>query len=150
MGNHEYMLLEYARTGEDIYLNLLRQMQVETTLKSYNDSPPKRLSDLSFLPEDHLEFLNTLRPYYQTGEYLFVHAGLKPGVKLEEQPIETLVSIRDAFLTSEEKQDYTVVFGHTLFESPWVTPSKIGIDTGVIQGNSLTAVELPELRFYHA
>ena len=43
-----------------------------------------------------------------------------------------------------------VIFGHLPFATPLVKPNRIGIDTGAVYGNVLTAVELPALCFYHA
>ncbi|NQU64982.1 MAG: metallophosphoesterase [SAR324 cluster bacterium] len=150
MGNHEYELLNYAKTGEESSLHRLRQMGVEETLKSYQDSSIRQLRDLAFLPETHKRFLTDLLPYYQSGEYTFVHAGVVPGKSLQENTLEHLVSVRSIFLNSEEDHGVTIVFGHTPFETPLVTPTKIGIDTGAAYGSMLTAVELPELRFFHA
>jgi serine/threonine protein phosphatase 1 len=150
IGNHEYELLNYARTGDGISLNLLRHMGVENTLLSYQDSTIRQLRDLSFLPRDHKQFLSNLLPYYQIENYLFVHAGLVPGKNLKENTLENMINVRDIFLKSEEDREFTIVFGHTPFETPLVTPGKIGIDTGATYGNMLTAVELPQLRFFHA
>jgi serine/threonine protein phosphatase 1 len=149
-GNHEHTLLEYARTGETDYLRLLRKMGVEPTLTSYGNSPMRSLYDLSFLPADHWSFLERLLPYYELGGYLFVHAGLPPGEKLEDCLPETLFTIRETFLEKDVTLGSVIVFGHTPFETPFVTPDKIGIDTGAAYGNLLTAVELPRLRFYHS
>jgi serine/threonine protein phosphatase 1 len=149
-GNHEHALLEYARTGDTENLRLLRKMGVEPTLASYGNSPVRSLYDLSFLPSDHWGFLESLLPYYELGGYLFVHAGVPPGEKLEDCPQETLFTIRGTFLEQDVTLGKMIVFGHTPFETPFVTHDKIGIDTGAAYGNLLTAVELPRLRFYHA
>ena len=149
-GNHEHALLEYVRTGDVELLRLLRMMGIEETLKSYDDSPVKSLSNLSFLPEEHKRFLENLEPWFEADGYLFVHAGVAPGESVELCSIETLVGIRDAFLTCSQTLKSRIVFGHTPFETPLVTPDKIGIDTGAVYGNLLTAVELPRLRFHHA
>ncbi len=150
MGNHEHALLEYARTGDTDGLRLLRKMGIEPTLTSYGNSPVRSLYDLSFLPADHWTFLQGLLPYYELGGYLFVHAGVPPGERLEECPLETLLTIRGTFLEQDVTLGKVVVFGHTPFQTPFVTHDKIGIDTGAAYGNLLTAVELPRLRFYHS
>jgi serine/threonine protein phosphatase 1 len=149
-GNHEHALLEYARTGDTEKLRFLRKMGVEPTLTSYGNSPVRSLCDLSFLPADHWGFLAGLLPYYELGGYLFVHAGVLPGKKLEDCPLETLFTIRGTFLEQDVTLGSVIVFGHTPFETPFVTSDKIGIDTGAVYGNLLTAVELPRLRFYHS
>jgi len=155
LGNHEHALLEYSRTGNVDYLRTLRSIGVETTLKSYSNSPVRSLSDLSFLPSEHLRFLETLQRYFRLNgpshpPYLFIHAGAIPGEDLDQCPLDRLLTVRERFLKYEGPSDEITVFGHTRFETPFVTPDKIGIDTGAAYGNLLTAVELPKMRFYHA
>jgi serine/threonine protein phosphatase 1 len=149
-GNHEHELLEYARTGDVVRLHGLRRMGVEETLKSYGNSPVSTLRDLSFLPPEHRQFIEQLEPYFQMDGYLFVHAGVAPGEDVERCSIETMVNVRGPFLECRKTMESKIVFGHTPFETPLVTPHKIGIDTGAAYGNLLTAVELPRLRFYHS
>jgi serine/threonine protein phosphatase 1 len=149
-GNHEHALLQYAQTKDQEYLWLLRSMDVEPTLKSYSSADFKTLSDLSFLPTGHRDFINGLLPYYRTGEYLFIHAGVIPGEDPEGCSLDRLLTVRDPFLECEPEQGLTVVFGHTPFEMPFVAPGRIGIDTGAAHGNMLTAVMLPDLTFFHA
>jgi len=150
LGNHEHSLLEYARTGDPDLLRVIRPLGVEATLKSYGDKPIRSLRELSFLPDDHRDFLAHLLPYYRLDQYLFIHAGVIPGEDLETSPLDRLLTVREPFLSSREPLAAIVVFGHTPFETPFVTRDKIGIDTGAVYGNLLTAVELPSLQFYHA
>jgi serine/threonine protein phosphatase 1 len=149
-GNHEHALLQYAQTKDQEYLWQLRSMDVEPTLESYSNADVQSLSDLGFLSPSHLDFLNGLLTYYQVQDYLFIHAGVIPGENPDECSLDRLLSVRDTFLKCERQTDYTVVFGHTPFEMPFVAPGMIGIDTGAVYGNMLTAVLLPELRFFHA
>lgn len=79
VGNHEYELMEYARTGDPERLQTLRPLGVEPTLTSYGNCPMRSLLDLSFMPDDHREFFMSLRPFYRMDGYLFVHAGVIPG-----------------------------------------------------------------------
>jgi serine/threonine protein phosphatase 1 len=150
MGNHEYALLEYSRTGNLDYLRMLRSIGVEETLSSYSCSPACSLGDLSFLPVEHIRFLESLRLYFRLDGYLFIHAGTIPGEDLDHCKPDRLLTVRERFLRDESASDEITVFGHTPFETPLVTHNKIGIDTGASHGNLLTAVELPRMRFYHA
>lgn len=150
-GNHEETLLQYARTGDMDLLPLLRSMGVEATLKSYGQALPDSLRDLSFMPREHVEFLLRLEPHYRAGGYLFVHAGVNPqGELAPDCPGGESLTVRDMFLTCAPDGPETVVFGHTGFDTPFVAPGKIGVDTGAWQGNLLTALELPALVFHHA
>jgi serine/threonine protein phosphatase 1 len=150
MGNHEYLLLEYHKTADPGLLPLLRRIGIEKTLESYGDITLSQIATFSFLPEEHREFLFSLLPYWQTDEYLFVHAGLNPLVPLEEQTAADLFEIREPFLNNDSAFGRRVIFGHTPFATPYVTANKIGIDTGAVYGNLLTAVQLPAERFFHA
>jgi len=69
---------------------------------------------------------------------------------LAEQDISDLCEVREPFLSEERDYGRRVIFGHTPFATPLLTPFRTGIDTGAVYGNLLTAVELPGLRFHHA
>ena len=150
MGNHESLLLEYHRSQDAALLPYLRRLGMEKTLASYGGASLAQLGDLSFMPVEHRDFLNSLLPYWETGEYIFVHAGLRFGSPLSAQNISDLCEVREPFLSDERDYGKRIIFGHTPFVTPFVTAGKIGIDTGAAYGNLLTAVELPSLRFYHA
>ena len=138
------------RTGIVDHLRTLRSIGVEDTLNSYSNSPVRSLGDLSFLPVEHTRFIETLRPYFRLDGYLFIHAGTIPGEDLDSCPLDRLLTVRERFLQDEGASNEITVFGHTPFETPFVTSNKIGIDTGAVYGKLLTAVELPRMHFYHA
>lgn len=150
MGNHEHLLLEYHKSGDPALIPYLRKIGLEQTLESYGDVTLSHLASLSFLPEAHRDFLFSLLPYFETTDFLFVHAGINPDLPLSEQSQADLTEIREPFLRGRLRLGKTVVFGHTPFATPYVTADKIGIDTGAAYGNLLTAVQLPARRFYHA
>lgn len=150
LGNHEYLLREYRDSGDAALLPYLRANGIEKTLASYGAVTQRGLVDLSFMPAAHQEFIASLIPYWETEEFIFVHAGIMAGVPLADHDLPTLCEKRGEFLSSEIYVGKRVVFGHTPFATPLLTPNKIGIDTGAVYGNLLTAVELPALRFYHS
>lgn len=150
MGNHEHAIMEYAGTGDPDELRLLRPLGVEETLKSYGDKQVRQLRDLSFLPREHRSFLEGLLLFFRAESYLFTHAGIIPGEDIQTCSPDRLLSVRGPFLEYTGTLKETVVFGHTPFLTPFVTRDRIGIDTGAVYGNLLTAVELPVNRFYHA
>lgn len=150
MGNHEYLLLAYQQSADPALIPLLRKLQIETTLASYGLKDLRRLHRLDGLPEEHRQFLAGLRHSYETESHIFVHAGLYPGLPLAQQDPSALMEIRDVFLTSSHDFGKVVVFGHNTFQTPLVTTTKIGIDTGAVHGNMLTALELPAMVFHHA
>ncbi len=94
------------------------------------------------MPEGHMEFLRSLRFHYAEGDYLFVHAGIRPGVPLQAQDPQDLIWIREPFLGAEEDHGMIVVHGHTPSSEPVVMSNRIGIDTGACYGGQLTALVL--------
>ncbi len=144
-GNHEDMLEKYL-DGTDRFTYLLNGGQ--NTLDSYL-SQTDRTGGYP-IPTEHLEFFRSLRLYYETEAYIFVHAGLRPKVPLASQESEDLLWIRDKFIYSKYYFGKPVVFGHTPLEKPLVERNKIGIDTGAVYGNALTCVQLPDILFFTA
>ena len=144
-GNHEAMFLNYLdRREEQMFLwNGGRE-----TLKSYGIDPDAE-DRKTKIPPKHLEFFRTLLPCYETGKYLFVHAGVRPDIPMELQDPHDLIWIRHEFFTAEHGLKKTVVFGHTPFRrEPFVGEKMIGIDTGAVYGGALTCLELPATKFH--
>jgi len=145
-GNHESMLLRYLEgLDEDMYLANGGMM----TLNAYGISRSDALHERKAkIPADHLRFFKALLPYYETDQFIFVHAGLRPGIPLAGQTAHDLQWIRQEFIDSDYDFGKRIVFGHTHFSAPLVADNKIGIDTGAVYGGRLTCLELPTLQFY--
>ena len=139
-GNHEALFLDWYLNGRDYDLYLYNGGGA--TIRSYS-----REGELK-IPQGHLDFFTSLRLYYETEQYIFVHAGLRRGIPLQEQDPHDLVWIRDEFILSPHDFGKVVVFGHTPMQRVFVAPNKIGIDTGAVYGGALTCLELPAQRFY--
>lgn len=93
--------------------------------------------------EQYLDWLKARSFYYTKGSVLFVHAGVRPDVPLEDQSPHDLVWIRDPFLNKEDHGlPYFVVHGHTIVPEIEETPYRINIDTGAFYTGNLSAVEL--------
>jgi serine/threonine protein phosphatase 1 len=144
-GNHEDMLHNYL-DGSDRFTYMLNggQRTLDEYLKRSNNAKAFPI------PSEHLEFFNSLHLYYQTEDYIFVHAGLREKVPLESQEKTDLLWIRDEFIHSDFNFGKRVIFGHTPFKEPLLQSNKIGIDTGAVYGNRLTCVQLPEMEFFSA
>ncbi len=142
-GNHEKMLADYL-SGLDKHSYLVNGGQ--PTLDSYlsHMSPGQQHP----IPQSHRRFFDSLRLYYETEQYIFVHAGLRSDIPVSAQGPETLLWIREEFLASTHDFGKQVVFGHTPFPEPWNSRNRLGIDTGAVYGNRLTGVKLPEEIFY--
>ncbi|MBI3452117.1 MAG: serine/threonine protein phosphatase [Rhodospirillales bacterium] len=98
------------------------------------------------LPQRHLEFLKSLARMHIEGDYLFVHAGIRPGVPLERQDERDLLWIRDEFLASTADHGKVVVHGHSISERPELRRNRIGIDTGAFATGRLTGLVLEGTR----
>jgi serine/threonine protein phosphatase 1 len=146
LGNHEHMLREYLG-GDNINPFLFNGGQ--KTLNSYigKGRLPSQPDQKKIFPPDHLEFFKALHPYYELEDYIFVHAGLRSGVPLEQQDLFDLLWIREDFYYSKFNFGKTIIFGHTPFSQPFILNNKVGIDTGAVYGNTLTCVELPAMKF---
>jgi serine/threonine protein phosphatase 1 len=144
-GNHEEMFENYF-AGIDRFAYLSNGGR--QTIDSYVRNGFKPGNDL--IPKEHMNFFKNLDLFYETDNYIFVHAGLKEKKMIKEQVPEDLLWIRQKFIKSKYNFGKQVIFGHTPLASPLVQANKIGIDTGAVYGNTLTCVKLPELVFYHA
>ncbi|MEO7786417.1 MAG: metallophosphoesterase family protein [Sphingomicrobium sp.] len=94
------------------------------------------------IPPEHVDFLRSLPDILSIGDYLFVHAGIRPGVPIGQQRSADLRWIRAGFLDSDVDHGLTVVHGHTIRDEPDIMANRIGIDTGCYAGGKLTALVL--------
>ena len=142
-GNHEKMLLDFLEgTNQFLYL----ENGGELTLASYYNKYKLREGEI-IIPSEHLHFYQNLDLYFEASDYIFVHAGLRDGIDLDQQLEEDLLWIREEFIYSGYDFGKVVIFGHTPFLHPYVGFKKIGIDTGAVFGNNLTMLALPEMEF---
>jgi serine/threonine protein phosphatase 1 len=101
------------------------------------------------LPEAHSAFLGRLKLSLTVGDYFLCHAGVRPGIPLENQRAQDLLWIRDEFRSSKAQFGKIVVHGHTPTPSPEVFANRINIDTGAFATGRLTCLVIEEggLRF---
>ena len=143
MGNHEYMMLSaVVGTDKEAPGHWLMNGGAESLL-SWGISravPPAEWA--ARIPLRHLIFLRDLEVRYHTGPYYFVHAGVRPGVALDQQSRHDMLWIREPFLSSRVDHGAVIVHGHTPKREPTVLPNRIAIDTGAVLGGDLTCVVL--------
>ena len=150
-GNHEDFLLRFlddVAVGPNWLLN-----GGEATVRNYagerrvtGDLAQIQAALRSALPARHTDFFRTLSLSYVEGDYLFVHAGIRPHVPLEKQTALDLVWIREEFLNSSALHPKMVVHGHSIHFTPEVRPNRIGIDTGAYATGILTCLMLQDTR----
>ena len=151
-GNHEQILLSFLE-GERC-LEEWRAFGGIPTLLSYQVDPDLLSRDVpedevrealaAKLPSDHQQFYGATARYCDAEPYLFVHAGIKPAVKLEDQSLTDLLTIRAAFLDSGRDFGRIVVHGHTPVAEPDMRHNRINIDTGAFATHSLTCLKIDE------
>ena len=150
-GNHEQQMLaflDHASEGPP-----WAEFGGAATLASYGVTPPAPRSDATAWEEarmsfsnavagEHLAFFKRLELAVVCGDYLFVHAGVRPGIPLAAQSEQDLLWIREDFLSASEPFERVVVHGHTPELTPYIGRNRIGIDTGAYATATLTAVRL--------
>jgi serine/threonine protein phosphatase 1 len=149
-GNHDQTVLDFLQ-DPGLY-RVWRHYGAPQTLLSYGVMPP-RFDDMHDFerardefagkcPPSHIEFIAQMPLHHSEGDYLFVHAGVRPGIPLDKQSPEDLMQIREDFLFSRRRFDKIVVHGHTPGDEPVELSNRIGIDTGAHATGVLTALVL--------
>ena len=150
-GNHESLALHFL--ADPAVGPFWCRIGGRQTLLSYGVAAPDDLTDMEHweairqafeaaLPETHLSFLQGLPIHAVRGSYVFVHAGLRPGVALAHQREWDMLWIRNEFLNHRGSFEKVVVHGHTTEAQPFIGPNRIGIDTGADVTNRLTGLKL--------
>lgn len=148
MGNHEAMLVECSGTDKRQAWARWIHNGGDAAIRSfgvqmrYGFFKAQHLVDA--VGSKRLAWLRDLPLYHQTEDYLFVHAGILPGKRIEKQKEQDLLWIRHRFLDSDKDHGRLVIHGHTPMRNPDVRPNRIGIDTGAFVTGRLTAVVLGE------
>lgn len=150
MGNHEEVMLRVIAGETELLRSWLRFGGAET-LQSYGVDPRelKRLSSEELaarlqqaIPATHRSFLAGFADSIGFGDYVLVHAGIRPGIDLSEQSQSDLRWIREPFLGDTTDHGFVVVHGHTIINEVETTPNRIGIDTGAFCTGTLTALAI--------
>lgn len=151
MGNHEAYLLRFF-DDKTVAAAWLANGGGQT-LSSYGVSVPVGfdIEDTSLdmqvelrarVPQSHVAFLRSLALSHREGDYLFVHAGVRPGVPLDRQDPNDLMWIRGEFLTDRRDFGAVIVHGHSIRPEPENLANRIGIDTGAYDSGRLTCAVL--------
>jgi serine/threonine protein phosphatase 1 len=142
LGNHEQTMID-ALSGDRAAGTDWLYQGGRPSLESWGvdpDSPRETWPD--GVPAAHLAFARGLTLSYRDGGYLFVHAGIRPGVALDAQSREDLLRIRQPFLFTDADFGAVIVHGHTPVKAPVVRANRIALDTGAVFGGPLTCAVL--------
>jgi serine/threonine protein phosphatase 1 len=150
LGNHEEVLLRLLDGEEGLLRQWFRFGGLEC-LASYGPDawallamPEHTALQLirQAIPAEHQAFLRELGDSFRFGDYLFVHAGIRPGVPLDRQSPIDLRWIRQPFLGDRRDHGMMVVHGHTISDAIDEQINRIGIDTGAVHHGVLTALAI--------
>ncbi len=159
-GNHDAMFQAFLEPGGMGRHPAGRQWLNESiggpaTLASYGifSAPGETAAQLAerarhAVPASHLLLLRAMPLYIAEGPYLFVHAGIRPGVPLEEQDPEDMMWIRDEFLNDQRDHSHLVIHGHSPAREPEHRGNRVNLDSGAGWGRQLTAAVLEEGRVF--
>lgn len=150
LGNHEEVFL--AVLGGDVKaLKFFSRIGGRETILSYGISPAEYDASgyeellamvLARVPAEHRDFLNGFEDMIPVGDYVFVHAGIRPSEPLDKQQVSDLRWIREEFLSFTGPLQKVVVHGHTISADVESTSHRIGLDTGAYRSGKLTAMGL--------
>lgn len=149
LGNHEEVFLHAIREEKTEALKFFCRIGGRETILSYGitetdynamDYDELKAALAERVPESHLSFLESFEDLIELGDYLFVHAGIRPGVAIQEQRPRDLRWIREPFLDHAAPHDRMVIHGHTITADVDEHSNRIGIDTGAYASGCLTAL----------
>lgn len=148
-GNHEELMLR-ALAAEPGMLRAWMRIGGSATIRSFGAEPPHRDDDqraavgdlLKVIPANLVEWIRNLPLTARSGDYLFCHAGIRPGVAIKRQKRADLLWIRDEFLEDPKDHGVMVVHGHSVSADVEMRGNRIGIDTGAYRTGVLTALYL--------
>jgi serine/threonine protein phosphatase 1 len=150
MGNHELSLLNIL-DGEVRWLSSWLAYGGRSALRSWGidddllrNGLPEEIVEAArnALPHEDQRWLRSLPLQQRVGDYLFVHAGIRPGIAIDKQLETDLLWIREEFLESPLRHGAVVVHGHTITAEVDERHNRIGIDTGAYKSGRLTALGL--------
>jgi serine/threonine protein phosphatase 1 len=147
-GNHEAVMEGFIQDPTILqYWQPLGGMQ---TLASYGVEPHGGTETavdlhrrfLDAFPRAHELFMQCLRNQFACGDFLFAHAGIRPGIPIEQQDVNDLIWIRNEFLDSTRDHERFIVHGHTPVPHPDIRHNRINIDTCAWRTGTLTCIAI--------
>ncbi|MBI1340914.1 serine/threonine protein phosphatase [bacterium] len=152
-GNHEAAMLQFM--GNPAIGPRWAEFGGVETLVSYGVRPPRARTNMeeweractelrALMPNEHYHFLTNLSLSVRIGDYVFVHAGMRPGRAIDQQTEHDMLWIRDEFLGDNSPMEAVIVHGHTPMERPFRDHRRVGVDTGAYLSGRLTAARFDQ------
>jgi len=146
MGNHERTMIDALEGAGASATDWMISGGREALASWGGDPDAPRSTWPAHIPASDMAFLRGLALSHHVGGYMFVHAGVRPGVALDAQTPQDMMTIRNSFLYSEQRFGAVIVHGHTPRIAPEIRFNRIGIDTGAVFNGKLTCVVLEGAR----
>ncbi len=162
-GNHDRMFGYYLQTPS-LHDHCLRpdlswlhpRLGGAATLASYGvenpaDRPlaPVHAEAVAAVPAEHRLFIETLPNSFRRGEVFFCHAGIRPGIPLDNQIEDDLTWIRKDFLEDDRNHGALIVHGHTAIDTPTHYGNRLNIDSSAAYGGPVSAVVIEGREVFH-
>ena len=159
MGNHDEMMIDFLLNKINNLKNWLN-FGADQTFRSYDIEVVEFIKDgfddyvidklreilIEKLGNDHINFFTNLKLKFLVSQYLFVHAGIDPKKKLDNQTKKDyLWSRSDSFFHKEFKAEKIIVHGHTPEKDIINLPGRINVDTGCYFSGKLSCVCLSDI-----
>ncbi|MEP1442857.1 MAG: metallophosphoesterase family protein [Hyphomicrobiales bacterium] len=151
-GNHEEKMVEFLANPIKLANSFLTyggdtlaaSYGIEAPSLSVDDDVMRKFCEAlqAAVPSHHLDFIDSLLSHVILGDYMFVHAGIRPNVPLDEQTAHDMMWIRREFVPYKELHEKVIVHGHTPHRRPEVMANRINVDTLCYDTGNLTAVVL--------
>jgi len=154
IGNHDMWALDWALRGDKP--EIWTKQGGDRTMASYNGGP---------MPQKHIDFLKSGHLWLDVGNKLFVHAGFKPDLPLEQNSAQVLVWDRDLLKDAWEAANYRreakitkyddIFIGHTTTElyrtlEPIHVCNVWDLDTGAGWSGKLTIMDIDTKEYWQA
>lgn len=147
LGNHEDLMLR-SMDGDGMAQQIWLQNGGKNTLRSFSVNVPTHEEDsfdfgdrlTAAVPENLQDLLRSAPTSLTSGDYFYVHAGVRPDVSLARQSTYDLTFIREDFTQTQQWHGAMIVHGHSIVEKVEFLPNRIAVDTGAYRSGRLSCV----------
>ncbi len=162
LGNHDRLFRQFLGNAS-LRDSILRQglnwlsdnMGGRLTLRSYgvDTAPGRPVADIQAsaaarVPPRHRQLLAGMSQWYEAGDILLVHAGIRPGIPLGAQTEDDLVWIRREFHDHDGPHPWLIVHGHSVVNEVTHYGNRVNIDTGAGWGKSVSAIVIEDRKVW--